>query len=355
MKFNTTQILEKVVSLNASDLHLSVGSVPIIRINTQLKALNEYPALTVDDVDYFLTQILDQEQKDILDVNKELDFSISLGVKARFRINAFYQRGYPSVSLRVVPIKIPTLEELNLPSIVSEFCKLKQGMILVVGPTGNGKTTTIAAMLDKINQTRSEHVVTIEDPIEFVFTNKLSLIEQREMYIDTHSWDMALKSVLRQDPNIVVIGEMRDAETIMAALQISETGHLVFATLHTNSASQTIERIISSFPDSKQNQVRMQFSSVIEVVLSERLLPSHTKGVMPALEIMVANEAVRNMIREGKSHMLDNIISTNASLGMTTLERSLAELVLNNQVDVNDAFKMTMRQEELRRLLKGKS
>lgn len=354
MKFNSTQLLEYTVSQNASDLHMSVGSPPIIRINTILSPLPDHPALTVDDIEYFLSQILEKEQKDLFEVNKELDFSISLGNKARFRVNAFYQRGYPSVALRAIPMVIPSLEQLNLPDIVFQLSNLKSGLVLVVGPTGHGKSTTIASIIDKINANRGEHIITIEDPIEYVFTNKKSLIDQRELYVDTHSWEESLKAVLRQDPNIVLIGEMRDIDTMSATLQIAETGHLVFATLHTNSAAQTVERIISSFPETQQNQVRLQLAQVIEVILSQRLLPSASKGVMPALEIMLASDGIRNLIREGKTHLIDNVISTSAHLGMTSIERSLADLVRNNVVDVNDAVKYCSRPDELRRLVKEK-
>ena len=223
---------------------------------------------------------------------------------------------------------------------------------MVVGPTGHGKSTTIASMIEYINTTRAEHIVTIEDPIEYIFTNKKSLIEQREMYLDTHSWDVALKSVLRQDPNIVMVGEMRDAQTMSAVLQISETGHLVFATLHTNSAAQTIERVIVAFPESKQTQVRQQLAQTIEAIVSQRLLPSTQGGLTPAIEILLATDAIRNPIREGKTHMIDNTIMTGAGIGMKTLEHSLAELVINNLVTLEDAMKYSLRPDSLRASLK---
>jgi twitching motility protein PilT len=317
-----------------------------------LQVLTEFPVLTVDDVEYFLSQILDAQQRELLEVNKELDFSVALGTKARFRVNAFFQKGYPSVALRYIPIIVPPIESLNLPPYLVNICNLKQGLILVVGPTGHGKSTTIASMLDRINETRAEHILTIEDPIEYVFTNKKSLIEQRELYLDTHSWGVALKSILRQDPNVVLIGEMRDAETITSALQISETGHLVFATLHTNSASQTIERIISSFPSEKQEEIKSQLSQVIEVVISQRLIPSEKKRVVPAIEIMLGSDAVRNLIREGRAHMLDNVIKTSSQLGMVSLEKSLAELVKGDLIKFEEAIKYTSRPDELRRLVK---
>lgn len=352
MKINATQLLEKVVALNASDLHICTGCQPYVRINMVLQLLPDFPVLTVDDVEYFLSQILDTQQRELLEVNKEIDFSVALGTKARFRVNAFFQKGYPSIALRYIPITIPSIEALNLPHYIGNLCNLKQGLILVVGPTGHGKSTTIASMIDRINETRAEHIVTIEDPIEYVFTNKKSLVEQRELYLDTHSWGVALKSILREDPNVVLIGEMRDMETITSALQISETGHLVFATLHTNSASQTIERIIASYPSEKQEEVKSQLSQVIEVVISQRLIPSEKKKVVPALEIMLASDAVRNLIREGRAHMLDNVIKTSGQMGMISLEKSLAELVKDDLIKFEEAVKYTNKPDELRRLIK---
>jgi len=354
MKLNASQILEKTISLGASDLHMAVAYKPFVRVNTRLSVLEEYDLLSIDELEYFLSQILDQDQRQIFEVNKELDFSIALGTKARFRVNAFYQKGYPSAALRVIPMSIPTLEALNLPPVLATLCELKQGLVLVVGPTSQGKSTTIAAMIDRINETRAEHIITIEDPVEYIFMNKKSLVEQREMYLDTHSWDVALKSILRQDPNVVLIGEMRDIETISAGLQISETGHLVFATLHTNSASQTIERIIASFPETKRAEVRIQLAQVLEVVISQRLLQSEQKGAIPAVEIMLASDAVRNVIREGKTHMLDNVINTSTQLGMISLERSLYSLVNDGLVTFNEALKYATKPDELKRLMKMK-
>ncbi|GIW69681.1 MAG: hypothetical protein KatS3mg101_0428 [Patescibacteria group bacterium] len=238
MKINATQLLERVVQMDASDLHISVGSKPYVRVRTVLSVLDDYDILMVDDVEYFLSQILDTQQREVLEVNKELDFSVALGTKARFRVNAFFQKGYPSAALRHIPMSIPSFEQLNLPPYLANICQIKAGLILVVGPTGHGKSTTIASMIDKINETRAEHIITVEDPIEYVFANKKSLVEQREMFLDTHDWAVSLKSMLRQDPNVILIGEMRDAETMSSVLEIAETGHLVFATLHTNSASQ---------------------------------------------------------------------------------------------------------------------
>jgi len=327
MKINATQILEKVIASNASDLHITVGCSPFIRVNMQLHLLNEFPPLSVDDVEYFLSQILDTQQRELLEVNKELDFSVALGTKARFRVNAFFQKGYLSAALRYIPISVPPIESLNLPTYFGNLCNLKQGLILVVGPTGHVKSTTIAAMLDRINETRAEHIVTIEDPIEYVFTNKKSLVEQRELFLDTHAWNIALKSILRQDPNVVLIGEI-------------------------NSASQTVERIISSFPAEKQNEIRLQLSQVIEVVISQRLIPSEKKKVVPAIEIMLGSDAVKTLIREGRTHMLDNVIKTSSQVGMVSLEKSLAELIKDCSITWDDGVKYTSRPEELRRLVK---
>lgn len=350
-KLNVAQLLEKVVSIGASDLHLSVGVSPVIRVNTALSALPEISPLTVEDIEFFLSQVLTQEQKDVLDVNKELDLSLALGAKVRFRVNIFYQKGYPSVAMRVIPLTVPQMDKLGLPPIISRLSDLSQGLVLVVGPTGHGKSTTIAAMMDRINSTRAEHILTIEDPIEYIFPNKKSLIEQREMYLDTHSWEVALRAVLRQDPNVVFIGEMRDHESMSAALTISETGHLVFTTLHTNSAAQTIDRIIDSFPEHQQDQIRLQLSQVLEAVVSQRLIPSPTKGMVPAIEVLIANTAVRSLIREGKSQQINNVISTSGSLGMITLDSSLAQLVKSGDIELKDALKVANSQDELRRLL----
>lgn len=354
MKINATQILEKVVDMDASDLHVSVGAKPHIRINTVLKPLDEYPVMTPDDVEFLISQLLDTKQRELLDINKELDFSIALGQKARFRVNAFFQKGYPSVSLRYITIDIPTFEELHLPPIIGSVCNLKQGLVIVVGPAGQGKSTTIASMIESINKTRAEHIITIEDPIEYVFFNKLSLIEQREMYLDSHSWDVALKSVLRQDPNIVFIGEMRDSDTIRSAMQIAETGHLVFTTLHTNSAAQTIDRIISSFEAEKQNEIKSQLSQVVEVIISQRLIPSAKMGSIPACEIMIKNDAISNLIREGKAHMIDNVINTSAQYGMVSIEKSIANLILSGAVSLEDGLKYSTRPADVKRLVDKK-
>ncbi|OGC49767.1 type IV pili twitching motility protein PilT [candidate division WWE3 bacterium RIFCSPHIGHO2_01_FULL_40_23] len=352
MKFSANELLEKTINQKSSDLHVTVGTPPIIRVNTRLIKLTDYQPFTVEDVEFFLGQLLTEEQKEIYSVNREIDFSFSLGKVSRFRVNAFYQRGYPSVALRIIPFQVPTLSQLNLPDILVNLCGLNQGLVLIVGPTGHGKSTTIAAMIDRINSERDAHIVTIEDPIEYVFVDNKSLIEQREMYLDTHSWEVALKSVLRQDPNVVVVGEMRDFETISSAITIAETGHLVLATLHTNSAAQTIDRIIDVFPEVQQQQVRVQLSSILEAIISQRLIPSINGGLFPATEVLLSSPAVRNLIREGKTHQIDNTISTSFDLGMLSLERSLSALILSNTIALEEGLRFTTKPDELSRLIK---
>ncbi|PIS22577.1 type IV pili twitching motility protein PilT [candidate division WWE3 bacterium CG08_land_8_20_14_0_20_41_10] len=352
MKINASTILDRCVALKASSLHLSVGNKPVVRINTKLSPISDMDTLTLEDVELFVAQTLTKEQKDLFEVTKEVDFSIALGNKARFRVNAYYQKGYPAVSLRMIPMVIPHLDDLHLPPILKNIADLKQGFVLVVGPTDHGKSTTLASMLQYITETRSEHIITIEDPIEFIIPSNKSLVEQREMFLDTLSWANALKSILRQDPNIIMIGEMRDQETIEAAMNIAETGHLVFSTLHTNSASQSIERIVSSFPKEKQSYIRSQFADVLEAVISMRLVPSAQMGALPAVEVLLNNYAVKNMIREGKSYRVDDIILTSSEQGMISLNTSLLNLLNKDLISVDDAFKFSLNPEELRRLIK---
>src|SRR4030042_6716844 len=250
-------LLQKTVELNASDLRLTVGAAPTLRIRGDLAPVSGMEAQGPDDIERLIFELVSDEQKDLLLTQKELDFSFAYGEEARFRVNAFHQRGYLAASLRRIPLKIPTIEELKLPKLLYDFCNLPQGFILITGPTGHGKSTTIASMIQRINETRPVHVITIEDPIEYIYPHQKALIDQREMHLDTYSWEVALRSALREDPDVVMIGEMRDYETIASAITIAETGHLVFATLHTNSASQTVDRIIDAFPENQQAQVRM--------------------------------------------------------------------------------------------------
>ena len=284
-------------------------------------------------------------------VNKELDFSFSLGEVARFRVNAYFQKGYLSAALRLIPSYIKTIEELNLPRICHNFAKLRQGFILVTGPTGHGKSTAIASIINEIHQTRSVHIVTIEDPIEYVYPKGKSLISQREMHLDTHSWEVALRSALREDPDVVLVGEMRDYETIASAITTAETGHLVFATLHTNSAAQSIDRIIDVFPENQQTQVRLQLAETIAAVISIRLVPAIGGGRLPAVEILLASGAVQTIIREAKTHMSAKRSQTSGESGMILLDASLAYLVRAGRVSFDVAKSYSIRPDELERLV----
>ncbi len=352
---NIQQLLELVISRKASDLHVLVGSVPVIRIEGVLVPVPGEPVLSHERGQEMVYAILTAEQREVLSLNKEIDFSVAPTNGGRFRVNAYHQKGDLAASFRLIPPKAPTIEQLGLPKICHMFATLRQGFVLVTGPTGHGKSTTLASVIDEINTNRFEHIVTIEDPIEFVFEPKKSIISQREMHGDTHSWDVALRSALREDPNVVLVGEMRDYETISAALTLAETGHLVFATLHTNSASQTIDRIVDVFPQEQQDQVRMQLSSTIEAVFSQRLIPALGGGRVVAHEIMLGTPAVKTAIRDGKSHMMDNIIQTSGELGMVQLEMSLAQLVREGRISLDTALEFAIRPEELSRQIHGRT
>ncbi len=345
-------LLQKTVSAKASDLHLTVGSPPTLRIVGKLSPVPGTSELDSKQVETLIFSLLSADQKKRLRDEREIDFSFSFADVARFRVNAFHQKGYLAISLRRIPYKIPTIEELNLPKILYDFCKLPQGFILITGPAGQGKSTTLAGMINEINETREVHIITIEDPIEYVFESKKALIEQREMYLDTLSWHTALRSVLREDPDVVLVGEMRDFETIAAAMTIAETGHLVFATLHTNSAAQTVNRIIDVFPENQQQQVKTQLAASLEGIVSQRLLPAIGGGRLPACEVLLATLAVRAVIREGKTHQIDNIIATSFDLGMISLNRSLAELVKAGKVSLDVAKMRTLNPEELIRMVR---
>ena len=336
---NIQRLLEIAFTRNASDLHLVVGFPPCFRFNGELEFLREEELLTEKDNENLIFSLLNDEQKELLINNKELDFSFNYSEKCRFRINAYYQKDSLAAALRLVPNQIRGIAELGLPDICFNIAKLKQGFVLVTGPTGHGKSTTLAAIVDEILRVRSCHVVMIEDPIEFVFKSNSSLISQRELHQDTHSWANALRAVLREDPDVILIGEMRDYETIAVAMTIAETGHLVFSTLHTNSAGQSIDRILDSFPEETKNLAKVQLSSVLEIVLSQRLVPFVSGGRGLAYELMISNSAIRNTIREGKTHMIDNIIQTSASVGMKTLQSCLEDLYKEKKISI-DTFKL---------------
>ncbi len=349
---NIQQLLEEVIKRNASDLHLLVGALPSLRVDGSLVPMEGYDAVTEQIVTELINSILTDEQKEILQANREIDFSFALGEVARFRVNVYHQKGYLAAALRYIPSQIRSITDLNLPSIMNTFVTLPQGFVLVTGPTGHGKSTTLAAVINEINETRAEHIITIEDPIEYVFPHRRSLISQRELHLDTHSWDIALRSALREDPDVVLVGEMRDLETISAALTVAETGHLVFSTLHTNSAASTINRIIDVFPEHQQAQVRAQLAMTLEAVVSQRLIPGITGGRYPATEILKVTPAVRNLIREGKTHQIDNAILTSQELGMMSLEHSLYTLVKSGHVSREMAMQHTIRPDELARMFR---
>ncbi len=351
---NINKILDLAIDRNASDVHISVGYPVMIRIDGSLVAVHEQ-ILSSENAEELVFPLLSEQKKELLEVNREVDFAHTHrhGGEARFRINAFYTRQNLAAALRLIPTRIKTIEELMLPAIYTQFASLKQGLVLVTGPTGHGKSTTLAAILQHVNVNRSVHMLTIEDPIEYIFPKARAVVDQREMHDDTHSWSVALKSALRQDPDVILVGEMRDFETIAATITLAETGHLVFATLHTNSASQTIDRIIDVFPENQQAQVRAQLSNILEAVIAQRLLPIDGGGRRAVSEIMIGSGAVRNLIREGKTHQLDNVIRTSADIGMVSLEHSLVKLVREGLITMDKAQEYAVHPEEVVRLLKS--
>lgn len=336
---------------NASDLHLAVGRRPTLRVDGVLVPLQKEPVLTPEATEGLVSAMLTPEQQDKLLKNRQLDFAYSFEDKARFRVNVYYQRGYVAAALRSIPTRIRTVEELNLPPILHDLAKLSQGFVLVVGPAGHGKSTTLAAILDEINHTRADHIITIEDPIEYIFTQDRGIISQREVGADVPTFHAGLRTLLRQDPDVIMIGEMRDPISIATAMTAAETGHLVFSTLHTNSASQTIDRIIDSFPAEQQGQAISQLASTLIAIVSLRLLPRTSGGRIPAVEIMIANPAIRNLIRERKSYQIDLVIETSLQEGMITLNHSLVNLIKNKEVSLENAELYSLNPAELRILL----
>ncbi len=350
-KQKLNELLLTTARQNASDLHLAVGRHPTLRIDGVLIPLQKESLLTPEMTGDLIFNLLTPEQKEKFLKEKEIDLSYSFEDKARFRINIFYQRGYLAAALRLIPAQIRTLEELNLPSILHDFTKLSQGFVLVVGPAGHGKSTTLAALLDEVNHSRTDHIITIEDPIEYMFTQDKCIISQREVKTDTIDFHNGLRSLLRQDPDVIMIGEMRDIESIATAMTAAETGHLVFSTLHTNSASQTVDRIIDSFPAEQQGQISSQLSATLVGIVSERLIPRIDGGLIPACEIMISNPAVRNLIREKKTYQIDLVIETSVQEGMLTLNRSLTNLVKRKEISLENAELYSLNPSELRILL----
>lgn len=345
------ELFAEAARIDASDIHIIVGFPPMIRVAGKLRAVANTSVLNGTQTEELVLSVMNPQQKEIFMANKETDFSVA-SPSGRFRVNVYYQKGSVAGAFRLIPNKIRGISELGLPDTIKEFTKLHQGFVLVTGPTGQGKSTSLAAMIQSINESKALHIVTIEDPIEYVYPTGLSIVSQREMHEDSLSWSIALRSVLREDPDVVLIGEMRDFETIQAAITIAETGHLVFATLHTNSAAQTVDRIVDVFPEHQQAQIRLQLSNVLEGIVAQRLIPSLSGGRVPVCEIMTGTPAVKSIIRDGKTHQLDNTILTSAEFSMMTLEMSLANAVRDNKISVEVATQYALRPDDLGRLLK---
>lgn len=334
----------------ASDLHISSGRPPIIRVSGNLLSMVKKPVITMADMKEYLKIFLTDDSKALLEKNKDVDFSYNL-THARFRGNAYYRQGELSVALRLIPKKIRTLSELNLPPILETFTRKPQGFFLCVGPIGQGKTTTLATLIEIINQTRTEHIMTIEDPIEYLFESKKSMIDQREVRLDTPDFRQALIAMFREDIDVCMVGEMRDNETIGTAVTAAETGHLIFSTLHTNNAAQTINRIIDSFPPNQQDQIRVQLAGSLTGIFSQRLIPRISGGLIPAYELLINNNAVANLIRERRVHEIQTVVETSSQEGMVDMNRSLAELVRAGEISVESAFANSLNPKTLERML----
>lgn len=346
-------LLEECIKRKASDLHIQYGLPPILRVDGVLTPVGGAPNLNEQMIQSLIFSTLDEEQRKILIKDKEFDFSFAFGDVARFRVNAFHERGNLAAAFRLIPNEIKSIEELGMPPVVETFADFPRGLVLVTGPTGSGKSTTLAALVDKINREKATHIITIEDPIEFTHKSQRSVIVQREVHYDTFSFAAALRSALREDPDVVLIGEMRDLETIQAAITIAETGHLVFATLHTNSAAQSIDRMVDVFPPHQQPQVRTQLANMLMAVCAQRLVPAIAGGRIVAAEVMVANSAIRALIRDGKTHQLDTAIQTGADQGMQTMDRTLAKLVQTGVITYDSAREFAVDINELNRLVRG--
>jgi len=336
---------------SGSDLLLSAGTEPRIRVDGALRPVDGTEVMKGDEIDEIVSGLLNPEQQATFDEQQDVDFAFSWGERARLRASAFTQNSTTALSLRMIPKQIPTFDQLGLPPATHNLAKLPRGFVLVTGPTGSGKTTTLASIIDKINDTRSVHILTLEDPVEFVHKHKLSAVSQREIGVDSPSFDRALRSALREDPDVLLLGEMRDLESIQIALTMAETGHLVFATLHTNDAAQAVDRIIDVFPAWQQEQIRIQLSGSLAAIIAQRILPKEQGGMVAAFEVLIANSAVRNLIREGKSNQLQNVMLTSQPDGMVTLETSLARLVEAGTVSYEEAMLTSGRPKELARLL----
>jgi len=350
--YSIDDLLEQMVTRNASDLHLSVGAPPAVRVRGRVERLPDYGTLASDDTQHLLYRIMSTEQQKNLEIKRQIDMSHSIPGLARFRVNVYFQREALGAEFRLIPEELKTLEELGLPSALRDFVDKPRGLVLVTGPTGSGKTTTLAAMIDEINRNRTDHIITVEDPIEFVHRHKRCIVNQREIGPDATTFAEALRAALRQDPDVILLGEMRDLETISTALTAAETGHLVFATLHTQSAPGTIDRVIDAFPASQQDQIRIQLAATLEGVVTQALLPTADgTGRVPALEILFPDDAVRNLIRTAKVEQVYSIMQTGNARGMQTMEQSLADLTLRGVISFDSALARSSRPEQLYGLL----
>jgi twitching motility protein PilT len=344
-------LLDEVLKRDASDLHLQVGLPAMLRIDGALVKVENPVVLKPEDLKALVYSVLDDQQKKMLESELELDFSFAYGDLARFRVNAFHEKGNLAVALRLIPTAIRTIADLGLPKIIDSFTEYPRGLVLTTGPTGSGKSTTQAAMIDKINSEKSLHIITIEDPIEYQHHHKQSIVVQREVHFDTLTFGAGLRSALREDPDVILIGEMRDLETISTAVTLAETGHLVLATLHTNSASQSIDRMIDVFPPHQQQQIRIQLSNVLQAIVSQRLIPMVGGGRVAAAEILVVNSAVRNIIRDAKTHQIDAVIQTGAEQGMQTMDSTLVHLVHEGKISQEVARGFAVNVQEFERLM----
>ncbi|HVT74862.1 MAG TPA: PilT/PilU family type 4a pilus ATPase [Candidatus Paceibacterota bacterium] len=345
------ELVETVMKEAASDLHLSVGRYPTVRVNGFLIPLMNRKVLTKEDLSGFVGVVLSSEDQELFQRNKEIDFSYNHHDESRFRGNGYFQQGNISFAFRLIPKKIRSFSELNLPPILETFCERQQGFFLVVGPVGHGKTTTLAAMVECINERRAEHIITIEDPVEYVYEQKKSMIDQREVRIDTVDFASALRSVFREDVDVILIGEMRGIDTMATAVTAAETGHLVLSTLHTNNAAQTINRIIDSFPGTQQDQIRIQLATTLSGIFSQRLVPSISGGLVPAYELLISTPAVQNLIREKRVHEINTVIETGIDQGMIDMNRSLAELVRKGEITAENAYLYSPNPRILERLM----
>jgi twitching motility protein PilT len=354
MEFDFAEVLTKMIEARASDVHLTPGRPPVLRVRGMISSLEEYPPLNPQQTRDVIYGILNDDQRKRFENNKQLDFAYAIPNVARFRVNCYFQRGSISAAFRHTPSKIPSLDELHLPSVLEEFTRKPRGFVLITGPTGSGKSTTLASMVDIINEVREEHILTIEDPIEFLHQHKKCIVNQREVGSDAPDFATALRAALRQDPDVILVGEMRDLETVSTALTAAETGHLVFATLHTQSASQTVDRVIDVFPPHQQSQVRMQLSIALQGIVTQQLLPTADgSGRVVACEVLVPTPAIRNLIREGKTHQIYSTIQTSGATGMQTMDSHLAQLVHQGKITRALAEQRALVPEELKRLLGG--